>query len=157
MFADDMGGTDDQLHNVDANGHTAPMTDFEAVFEGTGGVDKASGKDGEEGASISASQRTSTNGRSSTQIGTGWSLRSVKMLKFLQSQMPEEGDTVNFKELAESATPSSQAQGFLEMLVLMARGKVVLEQQEQYGDIVVHQAPGFFDELSTGSKAGTQS
>merc|ERR1719473_15811 len=89
-MGDDQGGggfDDGYIGPNDRPEGSGPMTDFEAVFEGAKGKD---GEDKEDGPSLSASQRTSTNGRSSSQIGTGWSLRSVKMLKFLQAQMPKD-------------------------------------------------------------------
>jgi hypothetical protein len=98
--------------------------------------------------SLTHSQSRSGSGKAASSIGTGWSARSLKMLRFLQTKMPEDGDSVTFSDVSDGATQANTAQGFLEMLVLMARGKIVLEQDRSYGEIVMHQAPGFFADVS---------
>ncbi|TPX71394.1 hypothetical protein SpCBS45565_g01097 [Spizellomyces sp. 'palustris'] len=68
----------------------------------------------------------------------GFSKSTISTIRSLQTAFDEEGVDLSFNALTASARRTEAARLFFELLVLKTKDIVDVEQQEAYGDIIIH-------------------
>ncbi|KNC97866.1 uncharacterized protein SPPG_06860 [Spizellomyces punctatus DAOM BR117] len=79
----------------------------------------------------------------------GFSKSTISTIRSLQTAFDEEGVDLSFNALTASARRTEAARLFFELLVLKTKDIVDVEQQEPYGDIVIHSTEALWQQNIT--------